>query len=678
MSKEDANLTVSVTEPVHIDGIGDIIAKVDTGNDGHNVIHGVHPVFSNGNVTFKTVNGKFITKKVIDTIVVHIGGGHQQKRPVIELDFQIRDKIYKKALFSVADRSKNDMAVLLSKPFLEKAGAVVDVKSNAKEVLPESSKITFNQRVDVYLREMALVANKKDKTLRVDTHSDTPTLNDDENVVYKTLSADVRKQKWDGVYTNLVTLISREYDRNEKEKYERTDPKVGQFIGMSHILKRASGKNVDLPYALNGMTPDAFATHMIGQGVVNFNKLVQSGAVVVDRTAREWQLSDALDSVSGVLMVPSSAKFVNNLHKALVQGVPQFQNKQINGVSKLTYGMLVPGINIKTYEDILNTWNKPPVKIPSSWEHCVLLTKTLKEPEKHDGIDVLVKSVLEQLACKIMEIDYTLNNQPQPVNGFDPKDALSFLKNKPGDTKIPNDALNSGVSMKDAENDTLTLDTIVVHSSSELKRSTKYGDWVVCIDDNVSSGNTIALINKHVPADTNIIHIVLFDRPASMVKQELYAAVLDRSKEGLYNSTRVTAVHLKAQADKERKEREAAEEAAKKAANDATQQTHRQNKAEYDNKRTERVDVFVNRVKATKAIIADISKRGREPNIGEILTASQAYKAARALVYDPQYMQSWEASFNSDNKAVQTYKAKVLERVKKEDDREKGVQAKGI
>ena len=125
-------MVIGVEEPILIKGIGEIIAKVDSGNSGYNVIHGEDLIIQGDILTFKTENkdGKErrVSKKIKDTINVNIGGGHIQERPVIELNVQFGGQDYKKVLFSVTNRKDNEHKVLLSKDFVGKElEALIDV-----------------------------------------------------------------------------------------------------------------------------------------------------------------------------------------------------------------------------------------------------------------------------------------------------------------------------------------------------------------------------------------------------------------------------------------------------------------------------------------------------------------------------------------------------------------------
>jgi hypothetical protein len=125
-------MVIGLEEPILIKGVGEIIAKVDSGNGGYNVIHGEDLVVQGNILTFKTFNKdgteRRVSKKIKETLNVNIGGGHIQERPVVELDVQFGGQDYKKILFSVTDRSGNDNKVLISKDFVGKElDALIDV-----------------------------------------------------------------------------------------------------------------------------------------------------------------------------------------------------------------------------------------------------------------------------------------------------------------------------------------------------------------------------------------------------------------------------------------------------------------------------------------------------------------------------------------------------------------------
>jgi hypothetical protein len=117
---------LGLVEDVHIDGIGTMQAKTDTGNTGHNVIHGIVKSTKNSEVTFETVGGKTVTMPYEDEIKVHIGSGNKENRPVVKLNITINGKKYENVSFSIADRSENTYKILLGEEFIKANGGIVD------------------------------------------------------------------------------------------------------------------------------------------------------------------------------------------------------------------------------------------------------------------------------------------------------------------------------------------------------------------------------------------------------------------------------------------------------------------------------------------------------------------------------------------------------------------------
>jgi hypothetical protein len=119
--------SIGLIEDIVIDGIGSFKAKTDTGNEAHNVIHGVNVKINGAEVEFKTDNGKTIKLPLKDTIKIHIGDGNVQDRPVVQCNCLMNGKRFKDILFSVSDRTENTYKVLLGAPFIKAAGGLVDV-----------------------------------------------------------------------------------------------------------------------------------------------------------------------------------------------------------------------------------------------------------------------------------------------------------------------------------------------------------------------------------------------------------------------------------------------------------------------------------------------------------------------------------------------------------------------
>lgn len=149
-------LVIGLEEPILIKGVGEVMAKVDSGNGGYNVIHGENFCYQGNVLNFTTfgTNGvkKAVSKEVVDRVQINIGGGNIQDRPVIKLDVKFANTDYNEVLFSVADRSGNAEKVLICKDFVkDKLDALIDVgltnvsgeniqyEEQEEEVIPEAT-----------------------------------------------------------------------------------------------------------------------------------------------------------------------------------------------------------------------------------------------------------------------------------------------------------------------------------------------------------------------------------------------------------------------------------------------------------------------------------------------------------------------------------------------------------
>lgn len=116
-----------VVEPMEIDGVGIVKAKVDSGNEAFNVLHGVDVQVNGNEVTFTTIDNKTLTKPFNDTITIHIGSGVKEERPLVSFNIKLQDKSYNNVMFSIADRTENEEPVLVGEPFIKKINALIDV-----------------------------------------------------------------------------------------------------------------------------------------------------------------------------------------------------------------------------------------------------------------------------------------------------------------------------------------------------------------------------------------------------------------------------------------------------------------------------------------------------------------------------------------------------------------------
>lgn len=118
----------SQKENVKILGVGNYMAKIDSGNDGYCVLHGDNISINGNEVSFDTIDGKNIKKQIIDTIKVNVGAGTHEDRPVVEFDIEIKNETHKNVKFSIGNRKDNDEKVLVGLKFLKPIKAVIEIK----------------------------------------------------------------------------------------------------------------------------------------------------------------------------------------------------------------------------------------------------------------------------------------------------------------------------------------------------------------------------------------------------------------------------------------------------------------------------------------------------------------------------------------------------------------------
>ena len=124
---------LGVTEVIDIEGLGELRAKIDSGNEAYNVLHGVDISEDGENISFTTVGNKRFSAPKHGEIKIHIGSGVKEDRPIVSLDIKLNGKSYKSVPFSIADRSENEDPILVGEPFLKKLNAVIDVNKHVNE-----------------------------------------------------------------------------------------------------------------------------------------------------------------------------------------------------------------------------------------------------------------------------------------------------------------------------------------------------------------------------------------------------------------------------------------------------------------------------------------------------------------------------------------------------------------
>ena len=119
---------LGLIEFFHIDGVGKVAAKLDSGNGAFNVLHGEDIQLQGDKVFFRTVNGRTLVKDIKDSITINVGAGNTEDRPVVEFDMKVGDREFKGVPFSIGNRSSNIFKILVGKEFIEQElDALIDV-----------------------------------------------------------------------------------------------------------------------------------------------------------------------------------------------------------------------------------------------------------------------------------------------------------------------------------------------------------------------------------------------------------------------------------------------------------------------------------------------------------------------------------------------------------------------
>jgi hypothetical protein len=119
---------LGLEETIYIDGVGQLRAKLDTGNGAFNVLHGQDIQQDGKMVRFTTENGVVLEKPISDHITINLGAGNTEDRPVVLFDVKIGNKSFRDIPFSVGNRSENTHKVLIGKNFIQQnLNALVDV-----------------------------------------------------------------------------------------------------------------------------------------------------------------------------------------------------------------------------------------------------------------------------------------------------------------------------------------------------------------------------------------------------------------------------------------------------------------------------------------------------------------------------------------------------------------------
>ncbi len=110
------------TRVIKLEKVGRTEARLDTGNESHNVLHATNiKKVQGGKVKFKTIDDLVLTLNIVDDQLINPGKGETERRLVVALDMSIGNTRYKNVKFTLADRSENEYPVLIGRKFLRRA-----------------------------------------------------------------------------------------------------------------------------------------------------------------------------------------------------------------------------------------------------------------------------------------------------------------------------------------------------------------------------------------------------------------------------------------------------------------------------------------------------------------------------------------------------------------------------
>ena len=119
---------VGLVETIFIDGVGEVEAKIDSGNGAFNVLHGENIEMNEEVCKFITVDGKKIEKPIVDMITINVGAGNFEERPVVEFSIKFGTRQFDNVKFSIGNRVNNEYPVLIGKDFIRNdLDALIDV-----------------------------------------------------------------------------------------------------------------------------------------------------------------------------------------------------------------------------------------------------------------------------------------------------------------------------------------------------------------------------------------------------------------------------------------------------------------------------------------------------------------------------------------------------------------------
>lgn len=122
---------LGLIENIELEDVGMISAKLDSGNGAYNVLHGENIEMDDSVVRFTTLNNIVLEKPIVEKIVINVGAGNTEDRPVVHFQVKVGDQIYDNVPFSIGNRGSNEHKVLIGKQFIQdQLDALIDVALN--------------------------------------------------------------------------------------------------------------------------------------------------------------------------------------------------------------------------------------------------------------------------------------------------------------------------------------------------------------------------------------------------------------------------------------------------------------------------------------------------------------------------------------------------------------------
>lgn len=132
---------IGLIEKISLEGVGDVDAKIDSGNGAYNVLHGEDITKQGNKITFTTIDGKRLIKDVKDMISINVGAGNIEERPVVSFRMKFGGTEFDNVPFSIGNRSANEYKILVGKDFIKQLDALIDI--DAKHIAGDRIAVNY-------------------------------------------------------------------------------------------------------------------------------------------------------------------------------------------------------------------------------------------------------------------------------------------------------------------------------------------------------------------------------------------------------------------------------------------------------------------------------------------------------------------------------------------------------